>query len=226
MARDHDESPTARGRSTDALIARLAADAHPVRRLPAPAARVGLWLALVLGVLLVAYLTIGARPDLVHQLGTASFAAPILLLLAAGVTSGALALLASVPGREPARGTVVGALALVLLALAATFASEPSPGFREAAGIGWLCAVRTVLVASLPWLVLMLDVGRGATLVPALAGLLAGAASLFLAAVVVRLGCPRDERWHLLLYHLAPVLLGAVASLALGRAFLARWRAR
>ena len=70
----------------------------------------------------------------------------------------------------------------------------------------------------------MLDVGRGATLVPALAGLLAGAASLLLAAVAVRLACPLDERWHLLLFHLAPVVIGAALSLALGRAWLARWR--
>ena len=118
MAADRDHHPTTPARDTDLLIARLAADARPVRRLPSPAARVGLWLALALGVLLVACATLGARPDLAASLGTVSFAAPLLLLVAAGVASGAMALLASVPGREPARATALGTLAVVLVALA------------------------------------------------------------------------------------------------------------
>lgn len=229
MAGDRPTPPGTTGTpDTDALIARLAAGARPVRRLRPPRERLLVWLALELAVLAAAALAFGTRPDLAAKLAQASFAGEILLLLAVGLGSGTLALLAAVPGREPARAAVLGALAVVLLVLGASFAAEPTlgHGLHEWATIGWLCAVRTVAVAAVPWLALLLAARRGATLVPGLVGLLSAGAALLLAAITVRIACPLDERWHLLGFHLGPVVLGAALSAALGLAWLSRWRRR
>jgi len=213
---------------TDTLIARLVAGAKPVRRLSPVPARLALWLAVQSALLIAAVLMLGLRPDLAAKLRALPFDSELVLLAVAGLASAVLALRAAVPGREPARALVAGAFAVVLIGIATGFAAEPSLGqaLARTVAMGWPCAVKTLAVAALPWLVLMVAVRRGATLVPGLAGLLGGGATLCLAALAVRVTCPLDERWHLLGFHLGPVALGAALSLALGVAWLARWRRR
>jgi hypothetical protein len=212
-------------RSTDALIARLTADVVPVRRSWPPRARFALWLAVAAAALGAALALLGLRPDVGARL--AGLLGPeIALLLAVGVADALLALLAAVPGREPSPALAAASLA-GLVALAVLYGLEPaiaSTGHRAADG--WPCAVRTLAVAAVPWVVLLVAVRRGATLVPVRAGLLAAIGAYFVAAAALRLVCPLDAREHLLLWHLGPVLLGLVASLLVGRSWLARWGKR
>ena len=133
------------------------------------------------------------------------------------MASALLALLAAVPGREPERALPIGASVAMVAAIATLHASAPASPLGSAAVLeGWPCAARTLAVAAVPWVILLLAVRRGATIVPARAGLLAGAATLLVAAAVIRVVCPSDERWHLLVFHLGPVVLGIMASLAMG----------
>lgn len=215
--------------STEALISRLAGDARPVQRVWPPRARLLVWLALVSAVMLLAAIAIGFRSDIVAKLGEASFSTEIILLLAIGLANAALALLAAVPGREPARAVALGSFVVAILGLGAAYASEPAAPMLHPAppfvAMGWPCAARTLAIAAVPWVVLLIAVRRGATLVPGLAGLLAGSGSFFVAAAALRMACPMDEARHLVVWHLGPVILGVAVSLALGWAWLSRWRA-
>ena len=215
--------------STAALIAQLARDVPPVRRVWPPYARLAMWLALELGIVAAAVLALGVRADLADKLAQAGFAVELLLLLAVGLASALFTLLAAVPGREPARALALGASAVVIAGIGILYFTEPATvhgGAQHLVATGWRCAARTAVVAALPWLLLLVAVRRGATFAPGLAGLLAGVASFFVAAVALRVICASDERWHLLVFHLAPVALGAAVSVALGHAWLARWRRR
>lgn len=212
-------------RPTAALIARLTAEVRPVRRSWPPSARFLGWLALELVVLGAALAVLGFRPGLAHDLGGV-LGPEVALLLGLGLVNGLLALLAAVPGREPSPA-LAAASVIGLAGLAVVYACGPAiaqSGHRF--GAGWPCAARTIAVAALPWLALLVVVRRGATLVPAQAGLLAASAAFFVSAAALRLVCPLDAREHLLVWHMGPVALGLVASLVIGRRWLARWRAR
>lgn len=201
------------------VIERLVADLGPVRRLWPPSARLALWLALELGIF-AGIVALGLRSDIAQQLRSPLFLLEFAILVLAGAWAAAMALLAAIPGREPgplATGSMVAmvAAALVLLAVG-------SPG--GPAGAGLACSLRTVLLAAVPWAALLLAARRGASLVPALAGGLAGAAAFLFAAAAMRLVCPADGLAHLLVWHASPALVGLLASTALGGLLFRSWR--
>ena len=79
-----------------------------------------------------------------------------------------------------------------------------------ATGLG--CAMRTVLLAVLPWCALLIAVRRGAPPDPAKAGAFIGGAAFLMAALLLRFRCPLDERLHLLVWHALPVVGGTLLS--------------
>jgi hypothetical protein len=91
--------------------------------------------------------------------------------------------------------------------------------------MGVPCFKTTVMIAALPWLALLLLIGRRASVMPTRAGLLAGAAAFLLAAAGMRAACSLDDPLHLIVWHGAPVVLGRAISALLGAAFLGRWAA-
>jgi hypothetical protein len=207
-----------------ALVDRLAAEARPVRPLWRPAARLLLWLALVVVVLgLVARFHL--RPDARSALASPLFAAQLVALAAAGVAAALLALRAAVPGDEPTRGqsalvSGVAALGVALLlgepgrlGPLATFVAQGIP-----------CVVLTATLALAPWLALLVAVRRGAPLTPAGAGVWVGAGALLSAGALMRLACPSDDRFHLLAWHVTPVAAGIALSTAAARLLLGRRR--
>jgi hypothetical protein len=210
------------------LIAHLSSDLAPVRRCWSPTSRLIVWIAVQVLVVLLVGLWAGGRADLTAKLGEGSFAVEIAGLVSAGVAFAALALLAAVPGRGPRRAPVVAGLAVFFAALGVAYAVEPerAVGIGRFAELGWPCAALTIAFASVPWAVLLAAQRRGAPLEPALAGTLAGCASLAVAAATLRTVCALDERWHLLVWHVGPVLLGAGVSLVVGLWWLALWRER
>jgi hypothetical protein len=207
---------------TGDLIARLSDDLRPVRRIPSPARAFVVWLVFAAAILLGALALLGLRPEVATHLAGA-LGPEVVLLLVVGTTSALLAFLAAIPGREP--GAAIAAAAVACLAvLAAAYALGPSLPSEAALTAGWQCAARTIVVALAPWLLLLVALRRGATLVPARAGVLAAVAAFFVAAAVLRLVCPQDAREHLLLWHLGPVALGLMLSWLIGRSWLGRWR--
>lgn len=212
------ESKTA---ASAALIAQLAGDLAPVRRRWPLWRHALVWLGIQAIVAVPMTLALGLRGDLVGKLETASFSAEVIGLVVLSGTAVILALLAAVPGREPRPGPAAIVLVIAAVALGTAYGAG-TPG--DELTLGWTCAVKTLAVAVLPWIALLVALYRGAPLAPALSGALAGAGTLAAAALVVRVTCPVDERWHLLLWHLAPVVLGCGASLLAGARLLAHWR--
>lgn len=204
-----------------ALIAQLAGDLAPVRRRWPLWRHVLVWIGIQALVTIPMTLALGLRSDLAGKLATSLFSVELIGLLLLSGAAAVLALLAAVPGREPRPWPTAVALTIAALALGISYgAGTPGDDLTR----GWTCAVKTLAGAALPWIALLVSVYRGAPLVPALGGVLAGASALAAAALVVRATCPVDERWHLLLWHLGPVVLGCGASLLAGARLLAHWR--
>jgi hypothetical protein len=220
-------SPSKEPRTTDQLIALLAGDAKPVRRVWSPSFRVALWIACQALVLLSLGGLLGARHDLAVKLREPSFLVPLLLLAGSGLGAAVLALAAAVPDRKPARPGAAAIVAVALLVPLLAFGFEPAGAKSLVAwGHGWPCAVRTVGLALVPLAFLLVAIRRGATLVPAVAGVLAGAASFSVAAAAMRLICASDERWHLLAWHLVPIAIGVGFAGAIGARWLGGWLPR
>jgi hypothetical protein len=86
--------------TTPDLIAALAADAKPIRRLRPPLARAGVWL--IFAVLLLALLAIvhGLRPDLGEHLQRPAFVVGMLAALVTGILAAVSSFLVSLPDRS------------------------------------------------------------------------------------------------------------------------------
>jgi len=208
----------------DSLVDDLVADLKPTRRVWSPGVHLGFWLAiefLVFG--LVASLAL--RMDIMGQLANLLFLVELTLLIAAGGLAAAMALLAAVPGREPSRGAVALALALLVASFVCLYEEMPAAARTLAtAPWGMRCAVETMAIAAVPWLALLLFARRGASLMPVLSGGLAGLGAFLIAAAIMRVVCPVDHFWHLVLWHFSPVVVGLGISAAIGVLLLNAWR--
>ena len=119
------------------------------------------------------------------------------------------------------------ALALGLLVASFVCLYQEMPGAaRSIANAPWgmACAVETMGVAIVPWAALLFFARRGATLVPVVSGGLAGLAAFLIAAATMRVVCPVDNFWHMVIWHWSPVLIGLGASCAIGLLLLRAWR--
>ncbi len=211
---------------TDDLVAVLATDAGPVdtarlTRATGLAALAGL--ALASGALV---LTLGLRTDFAAVLATP----PVLAKFALGGSVAGFAMVALQRSLRPGRA-VSGALALVLLPLAAIFAwalatlaGRPTGDWAGLVfGRTWgACIVFVTLYAVLPFAALLALARRGAPVNPRLSGFAAGIGAAGIATVAYALHCPEDgvpfiAAW----YPLAMVIAGALGALAGPR--LLRW---
>jgi len=192
--------------SHERLVARLIADARPVRPLWSPHARLALWLALE--TLTIGFaVEFGLRQDLGDHLHQPLFLLEVGALIAAGVMAAAVALRV--------------AAAVVLASL------EPAARIRSVWGFvahGAQCVVSILAFSVLPWTALFLAVRRGAPLDASLAGAYVGAAALLFAAAAVRIACPIDEELHVLTWHTLPIAMGAALSGVAGARWLERWQ--
>ncbi len=215
----HDDSG-----STESLVDDLVADLEPVRRVWSPGTHLAFWLAVELLVFgLVASLAL--RMDIMGQLANPLFLIELTLLIAAGGLSAAMALLSAVPGREPSRGAVTLALGLIGASFLVLYQEMPAAA-RTLASAPWgmKCAAETLGVAVVPWAALLFFARRGASLIPVVSGGLAGLAAFLIAAATMRVVCPVDNFWHLVIWHFSPVVLGLGASSAIGLLLLRAWR--
>jgi hypothetical protein len=205
----------------DALVDRLVQETTPVRRLWSVRARFAVFAALGTLALVVASLA-SPRPDLTQRLHDASFALGLGLLIAATCVTAFLALRSSVPDRFPSR-TESGLVAVLALA-AAGVTALPNSAPHGTVTPEWLCAVRTLIVAMLPWSLLLVAIRRGAPVRLTTTAAYAGAAALLLSTAILRTGCPQDGPVHWLAWHFAAVVLGVAGSAALAPVWLRRWR--
>src|SRR2546426_11685795 len=119
--------------SHERLVARLIADARPVRPLWSPDTRLALWLALQTLTLGFA-VEFGLRQDLGDHLRQPLFLLEVGALIAAGAVAAAGALRAAVPGMAGGRWAVTVA-ALLMAAAGALRAPEPGATVRSRPGL-------------------------------------------------------------------------------------------
>lgn len=203
----------------------LVNDLRPVRRYWSPRRRFGFWFA-VQGSVVSVVMAMGPRSDLGAQMIRVPFVTELSTLAIVGLGTALLALHAAVPGQEPRRGLVYGLLAAAVAALALAAFLLPLAPLDWSLLDGTSCAGKTLMIAVLPWVALVVVVVRGAALDPPIAGLLAGMGPLTTAAVIMRLMCPVEERLHVVLWHDLPVLLGFGVSVTIGVTIIARWARR
>jgi hypothetical protein len=206
------------------LVDRLATDVRPVSRLYTPARRALAWMALP-AALLTGVAVAHLRADLAERLRTPAFALELGFLAAAAGLSTWLAVRAAAPDRPPSGGALWLAVGLVAVAGVALL-WEPGRPLPTGSGFGALgvgCLEKTVALAALPWVLLVMALWRGAPVTPATGGALAGAAAFLLANVAMRVVCPNDAPLHVLTWHLLPVGAASVVSGALGATWFGRW---
>jgi hypothetical protein len=209
-----------------ALVQRLAAEVKPTRRLWPVALRLGLWMALEVGVL--AWVGTHTANHFMEKLKRPVYAIEILFFAAAAVISAALALRSAVPGRALRASVATLAGLLVLAGTLLVAGVEPLDTTHTLGGfvrVGQPCAYSTWMLAALPLLVLWWMVRRGASMSGALSGLLAGAGAALFSFATMRVACPIEEPLHLLTWHLLPALALIAFSTLAGRTWL-RFRSR
>ncbi len=184
-----------------------------------------MWLVLDVIIVGVTLRLVGFRPDLADRARDGAFVAELGGLVLAALALALLSLRVAMPSLEPRGRSVATAVALAVLAAGvglwhpATVDVSLAQFFRAGAA----CAERTVWIAALPWLALMLAIRRGAPFAATRAGALAGAAAFVVAFALMRLVCRSDDPLHLLIWHAVPVALGIGLSAWVGAIFLTRW---
>jgi hypothetical protein len=214
---------------TEDLIDHLARDVRPVARLRPVAIRALGWFVLALVSLVIVSVIMGVRRDLADSVDTADFAFEAALLIVTALSAAVGALTISVPGAERSAlvrwAPLTAGAACVLWAAGelAVAAGTGAPAGRLT--FAWHCIYKTASVAAVPGIALFIMVRQAAPLHAAWAGLLALLATAAVGVLGANVICPLDRPLHMLLWHVAPLMLFAGVGAALGT-WLLRWTPR
>jgi hypothetical protein len=206
-------------------IARLVADAKPVRRLGSPVRRSLIWTGMVLALLALAIWLTGAMPRLRDQFSNPTAA----IELVAACLTGVLALFAAfhliMPDRSPRWAWLP--MPTLALWLGATLFECVQTGMQEGVaalfkGIGWHCFI-FISVVSLPLgIALLVALRRGAPVAPVRAAMLGGLGVSALAATVLHAFHSFDGGIDDTAMHAVAIVAVVAAFGALGRPTLDR----
>ena len=200
-------------------IAVLVRDATPVAPLDLPSVRVTRWVLVSAAAAVLAVTWLGARPDAASQLGRPWFAARAALTLATAIAAAVVAVRMSVPGLARAHGLravpwglCLGWGALLVGALAATGA--PLRLLRDVSPhVSCFACITAIGFVPGAWLVCSLR--QAAPLDTRWTGGCAGLAGAAAGALATQFVCGSDAPAHHLLWHFLPVVVIALAQLAL-----------
>lgn len=214
---------------TEELIQQLAAEAPPVRPIRPLAARLAGWTVVAAASFAIVLLLMGVRRELGDAADRADFAIETALLILTALSAAVGALVVSVPGAERRAAVrwlpvIAGVAYVTWSAGELVFAGATgAPAGRIA--LGWHCIFKTASVAAVPAVALLVLVRRAAPLRAAWAGLLALLATAAVGVLGANVICPNDRPVHMLLWHVAPLMLFAAIGAALGM-WLLRWPKR
>src|SRR5918993_2779734 len=206
---------------TDSLIDELAANATPIRPLPSPWKRTGLWLAMALPYVTLVVILMSPRPDLAMQWADPRFQVEQAAALATAILAAAAAFTCVVSGRSRA------ICLLPLIPLAVWLASLGYGCFQDWRTLGpeglrlrvdWDCLPAAALVGIVPAIAIVAMLRRGAPLFPGATLALAGLAVGALAQAGMQVYHVGDISLMVLVWH-----LGSVAVLAAAAGWVGRW---
>jgi len=211
---------------TEDLIRELASEVQPVRRLPPLIVRLLGWTVVAAVSLSIAVILMGERRDLGETLRHANFEFEGALLILTAMSAAIGALVVSIPGRERSAmvrwlPVIAGASAILWVVgelVVASMTGAPTGRLTFA----WPCVTKTTSVAIVPGIALFLLVRQAAPLRAAWAGLLSVLATASVGVLGANVICPIERPVHLLLWHVAPLMLFAALGAGLGT-WLLRW---
>ena len=211
---------------TDSFISTLAAEG-PRKTMLAMPAQMAFWLAGTILWLAVFALHSGLRPDLAHKLDEIYYRPELMLLFGLGVTSAIVALCLSRPdGYQIWWIRFAPFLFLVLWAVTAALNMDPmkSSAFGLALNDAHFDCIGCILAFSVPpGLAMFLMVRHGASVNSLWAGGMAAGSVAAFAYLGMRLVEQNDNPFHLLIWHVLPVLVLCAAGMLAGKIFL-RWK--
>lgn len=211
---------------TEELIAKLAADVRPVRRLPSPPRRVSVWLAAGLPYLALVVLMASPRDDLAAKLTEARFLVEQGAAFATAVLAAIAAFSLGIPGRSRWWA------ALPLPAVGVWLASLGQGCWRAWFELGaeglvlrpdFVCFPAIVAAGAVPGVVMVLMLRRGAPLSPRLTVMLGALAAAALGDVGLRLFHPQDASLTILVWQFGTVALLSLLGTVWGPRLLV-WR--
>lgn len=204
---------------TDDLIERLSSNPGVAVPLPRPALRLAFWLVPSLAFMALVVASQSLRPDIAQAVASPRWLGEQALALATALAAALAALMLALPGRSRR-------WALLPVAPGAAWLATLGMGCLrdlQMLGRGGLsltpdleCFVYISLIASVPTVILLAQLRRGATLAPGLAGALAVLAAAALGGFGLRLFHAQDLGLMVLVWQvgsvLALTLLGALAG--------------
>jgi len=211
---------------TEDLIQELVSDARPVTRLQPVARRLLGWVVLAAGSFAVVLFLMGVRRELGDSSDRADFAFEAALLIITAMSAAIGALVISVPGAERSPlvrwAPIVAATASVLWAAGELVYAAATGAPTGRLTFAWHCVYKTSCVGAVPGIALFLMVRRAAPTRAMWAGLLAVLATAAVGVLGANVICPNDRPLHMLLWHVAPLMLFAAIGAALGT-WLLKW---
>ena len=206
--------------NTDDLIARLAGELRPVKRLAPPLPRAAAWLGLAALVVAAAVLALGPRHDLMERLSRPHEVAQLVFALATGVLAAIAAFELSLPDRSPrwawlplpAAAGWIGSLGMGCLADVAREGPQ-----ALVLGTSWGC-FRFIVLMGVPLAVSLVWMLRHAGPIrPVPVAVLGGLAGAAISAVGLSLFHHLDAAAMVLAWHGGSTALVVLAFLAVGR---------
>ena len=214
-----------RERETDALIGTLAECAAPVSRLRSPHVRMATWFMISLAFAALVVAAMGLRPDIGDKLREPRFVTEVVAALMTSMLAAGAAFCAGCPGRPLwERFAPLPALAVWLASIGSgcwdAWLSHGPDGLRITPDL--MCFPYIVLVGSLPAVLILAMIRRGAPIAPITATMLASLAAAALGAAALRLFHMQDASLMVLVWHVGSVALLTGIGALMGRSFL-RW---
>lgn len=202
---------------TQRLIAQLANDLTPVRRVPRLRSVASGVLVVSAGVFAYAVSLSGVRADW-WQLATsdASYAAVLVGLVVCGIGATLAALAGALPGREVVfqRSGIAAGLGLAAAVVVGALSLGAQVDLGGSLSDDWICLRAALQLSPLPIAAVLLASSRGWVARPGLTAIAALAGAAGAGALSIHLACGLVGARHFLLGHIsAPLLLALVASL-------------
>jgi hypothetical protein len=207
---------------TDELVASLARDVAPLRRLQRPWRRAAAWALCAAGYLTVLVALMSPRDDLALRVQEPRFAAEQLMALLTGLTAAVAAFTTIVPGYGR-RIIVVPLVFLTLwISIVAAGAAQELGTVRATLQADWSCVATILAGGAVPGIVIAAMIRRGAPLTPGTTAALAALAAAACGNLGICLFHRDSANLVVLFWHCGTVVaLSAVGGL-MGRHLL-RW---